>query len=378
MLEHETPEIDPPLDADLDNDGDDADISPGNFDPASINIQPQTVTLRYLIERLKDGEIDMNTDFQRHADLWSNAQMSRLIESILLRFPLPPFYFDTTNDSKWLVIDGLQRLSAIRKFVIEGKLHLCNMEYLKNLNGKLFKDLDRQFVRRIDEYPVSLHLILPGTVPEVRYSIFRRINTGGLTLNNQEIRNAMATPRERQFLNELTQNDHFITTIGDQSKRMMDQKLVLRFLAFYMRDYQKYRKNIAVFIDETMENLKDSTPDELAKLKRDFERAIFYCHQIFGECAFEKKTDDNAGRVRKNSSLFDALMVCIAGLSEQQAQILVAKKETFSTKLLDLTANDLLFNNAISFATLKREHVNYRHQRIAALINEVCEEVSHA
>ena len=378
MLEHETPEIDPPLDENLDDDGDETDLNAGNFDPASINIQPKQDSLRNLIERLKHDEIDMDTDFQRHADLWNNAQMSRLIESILIRFPLPPFYFDATKDSKWLVIDGLQRLSAIRKFVIDGKLRLSKMEYLKELNGKFFKDLDRQFVRRIDEYTVSLYLILPGTETEVKYSIFRRINTGGLTLNNQEIRNAMATPREREFLKDLTKNENFIATIGDQSKRMADQELVLRFIAFYTQDYQKYRKNIAAFIDDTMENLKGSTPKELDKLKSDFERTISYCHQLFGERAFEKKTDNSAGRVRKNASLFEALMVCVAHLAEHEADILIAKKDSFSAKLLDLTLNDQAFNNAISFATQKREHVKSRHQRIAALITEVCEEVSHA
>lgn len=373
MSVHDNPEIDPPLSEYLDDDtDDDTDIDPAEFGVAGINIQPKADSLRNLIERLKHDEIDMNTDFQRHADLWNNAQMSRLIESILIRFPLPPFYFDATNDNKWLVIDGLQRLSAIRKFVIEGKMRLSKMEYLKELNGKSFSELDRRFVRRIDEYPVSLYLILPGTATEVKYSIFRRINTGGLILNHQEIRNAMATPRERQFLNELTRNENLITTIGDQSKRMVDQELVLRFLAFYTQDYQKYRKNIAVFIDDTMEKLKTSTPEELTKLKYVFERAISYCHQLFGERAFEKKTDNDGRRIRKNASLFEALMVCIARLSETQAQLLVTKKELFSSKLLDLTINDQPFNNAISFATQKPEHVRFRHQRITQLIEEVC------
>ncbi|MEA1969475.1 MAG: DUF262 domain-containing protein [Thermodesulfobacteriota bacterium] len=72
--------------------------------------------MRNIIERLKLDEIDMNTDFQRHADLWTSAKMSRLIESILIRFPLPAFYFDVSDDDNWLIVDGLQRLSSIRKF----------------------------------------------------------------------------------------------------------------------------------------------------------------------------------------------------------------------------------------------------------------------
>jgi hypothetical protein len=378
MNEQDKPEIDPPFDTELDDDVDEIDIGPAEFDPASINIQPKPDSLRNLIERLRHEEIDMNTDFQRHADLWSNAQMSRLIESILIRFPVPPFYFDATKDEKWLVIDGLQRLSAIRKFVIEKKLRLSKMEYLKELNGKSYDELDRQFQRRIDEYPVSLYLILPGTETEVKYSIFRRINTGGLTLNNQEIRNAMATPRERKFLTELTKNSHFVDSVGDQSKRMADQELVLRFLAFYTQDYKNSRKNIAVFIDETMEKLKKSTYEELDKFKHIFDCAISCCNQIFGNRAFEKKTENGNNRIRKNASLFEALMVCIAKLPEPQRKTLVEKKTQFSAKLLDLTMDDQKFNEAISFATQKHEHVDVRHQRVTDLIKEVCQEDGHA
>ncbi len=90
------------------------------FNPAQINITPKQDSLRNLIERLKNDEIDMNTDFQRNADLWGGRQMSRLIESIMIRFPLPAFYFDASDDDKWLIVDGLQRLSSIKNLLWTG------------------------------------------------------------------------------------------------------------------------------------------------------------------------------------------------------------------------------------------------------------------
>jgi len=181
----------------------DAPMMEDPFNPAEIKIISKQDTLRNLIERLRHDEIDMNTDFQRHAELWDTQKMSRLIESILIRFPLPAFYFDASLDDKWLIVDGLQRLSSIRKFVLEKsdkKLRLRGLEYLKEFNGKPFDELHRNYQRRIDECPVTLFLIQPGTPEKVKYSIFRRINTGGLVLTDQEIRNAMAKPEIREYL----------------------------------------------------------------------------------------------------------------------------------------------------------------------------------
>ncbi|MEN9864468.1 MAG: hypothetical protein RL748_58 [Pseudomonadota bacterium] len=373
MFEHNNPEISPPLEEEPGDIGDISGSAKGKaFDSGAINIQPRTDSLRNLMDRLKHNEIDMDTAFQRRTDLWNNAQMSRLIESILIRFPMPPFYFDATNDEKWLVIDGLQRLSTIRKFALAGELQLTNMEYLKELNGKRFMDLERQYARRIDEYPVSLYLILPGTAVEVKYSIFRRINTGGLTLTAQEIRHAMASPRERKFLHELTQNNHLLATMGNQSRRMADQELVLRFLAFYINDLQSYSADITEFIDNTMERLKSCSDEELQAFKSIFNIAISHCYRLLGEHAFEKKTDINASPPRKNPSLFEALMVCIAKLTEHQRETLNNRKDRFSRELLDMTTNDQQFNDAISFATQKLENITYRHNRITQLIDEVC------
>jgi len=149
------------------------------LDPTKIRIQTKQDTVLSLINRLRNEEIDLNTDFQRDVDLWSNAKMSLLIESILIRFPLPSFYFDATNDNCWKIVDGLQRLVAIKKFVIDDNLKLEELEYLfreKEVAGKKYSELPSHYKRRIDEASVTLFLILPGTPIDVKYSIFKRMN----------------------------------------------------------------------------------------------------------------------------------------------------------------------------------------------------------
>ncbi len=108
------------------------------FDPTQIRVETRQMTIDLVLSRVKHAELDLAPDFQRQAGIWNNTVKSRLIESILIRIPLPAFYIDATDEDKWLVIDGLQRLSTLKQFVIDQKLRLCKLEFLSNLNGKTY------------------------------------------------------------------------------------------------------------------------------------------------------------------------------------------------------------------------------------------------
>lgn len=89
------------------------------FDTRAIRIESKSGNMNTLLARLENSEIDLAPDFQRQAGIWNKRNQSRLIESLMLRIPIPAFYFDGTNDEKWLVVDGLQRLTAIQSFVLD-------------------------------------------------------------------------------------------------------------------------------------------------------------------------------------------------------------------------------------------------------------------
>lgn len=341
------------------------------FDPSEIKIISKQDTLRNIIERLKQDEIDMNTDFQRHAELWDNRKMSRLIESILIRFPLPAFYFDASDDDKWLIVDGLQRLSSIRKFVIDKKLKLRGIEYIIDFEGKNYDALPRTYQRRIDECPVTLFLIQPGTPKKVKYSIFRRINTGGLTLNDQEIRNAMTVPFVREYLENLAKDDTFIKIMGDQSRRMLDQELALRFMAFYYLDYELSKKNISNFLDDMVSKLEHFTSEQQNRLNEAFKVAILRNYKIFGDNAFEKTVEENTSkRKRKNSTLFEVWTTTMAKMSEEDFLTLSENKDMFLVKYHEMLQNDNDFIRSITYSTQKKEHYRIRKEKIENLIQE--------
>ncbi len=342
------------------------------FNPAEINIISKPDTLRNIIDRLNHGEIDMNTDFQRHADLWDNQKMSKLIESILIRFPLPAFYFDASDDDKWLIVDGLQRLSAIKKFVIDKKLRLHGLEYLKDYTGKKYDDLSRTYKRRIDECAITLFLIQPGTPEAVKYSIFRRINTGGLVLTDQEIRNAMAAPRVRRYLEKLAGDEFLIKTVGDQSRRMVDQEMVLRYLAFRFMEFENNKKNTASFLDEMIAKLDDSSESELNSYSESFHLATRRCWDIFEDRAFEKSTDGNhVKQRRKNSTLFEVWMNALGKISEDEMKILSDNRDKLIQEHLNLMANDNDYFRSITYSTQKKDHYRTRRDKVQQLIKEM-------
>ena len=342
------------------------------FNPSEIDIVVESKSLDVLIKRIQHGEIDMNTDFQRHADLWDNRKMSRLIESILIRFPLPAFYFDASEDENWLIVDGLQRLSTIRKFVIDKKLKLSGLEFLTELNGKTFDTLHRTYQRRIEEYSVTVYMIKPGTPDDVKYSVFRRNNTGGLTLNNQEIRNALAKPKDRALLEDLANLDCSKILLGDLSKRMKDQELVLRFWAFYRFDYldPTNKKDMASFLDRAMEEIKKGDEAYRLNFKQNYMAAIQRCYQLLGESGFEKDPKSSTKKRSKNSTLFEVWMVTMAKLSIEQFDKLIAKEALVNEKINALLSDSEFFR-AITYSTQKKDHVQTRYAKIENLIAEV-------
>ncbi len=347
------------------------------FNPSQIDISTKNPTIDLLVKRLKSEppEIDLYPDFQRKDDLWDAGKQSRLIESLLIKFPLPAFYFDGTDNNNWLVVDGLQRLSAIRNFMINKTLKLTSLEFLKKLEGDGFDDLPRNLQRQIEETQVTAYIINPGTPAEVKFNIFRRVNTGGLIMEPQEIRHAMNQGLPAVLVKELAQTQEFIeaTQKAISPNRMLDREFVTRFVSFYMNDYRNYVPDLDTFMNSSMSAIKKLTDKEREKMKADFKSAMILSKEIFKNWAFRKSDKYPEKRKPINKALFEVWSVSLAKMDEKQRETIKEKKEILFDKSVDLVKEDLTFFNSITTSTGNKTSVAYRFSSIEKIIQETLE-----
>lgn len=341
------------------------------FDPSLINVAPRPMTIDLLISRMKEGEIDLSPDFQRRHGIWTVGAQSRLIESLLIRIPLPAFYIDATDDEKWVIVDGLQRLTSLRRFVILQNLRLSKLEFLTEYEGRTYDELPRSLQRRINETQVTVYLIEKGTPPNVKFTLFKRINTGGLPLSPMEIRHALNQGKATKLLAKLSKSEPFkkATDNSIRDERMADHECVLRFLAFLLTPYSDYKGDLDTFLNRAMESLNKMSDSQIVKLEKRFLRAMMRATAIFETQAFRRPSQ--AGRRSAiNKSLFEAWSVNLDNLNDIQLRRLVERREKLIQKYVELVKH-AGFDKAISYATGTPDRVKVRFGDIERLIHEV-------
>jgi len=322
-------------------------------------------------------ELNLNPDFQRN-EVWKKKQKSRLIESILIKIPIPSFYIDARDESNWIVIDGLQRLSTIIRY-IKDEYSLKDLEFLQELHGKKFSQLDRTFQRRIEDFKLTLYLIRPNTPEEIALNIFTRINTLWEPLSPQEIRHAIYNGKSTRLLKELSESEEFISTVNPtpaMKKRMNDRELILRLLAFKISNYTEYKSsnNLAIFLANTMKKINTMKEEEIANLYDFFIHGMKKANLVFGKFAFRKIYKEKSDYKRPiNKSLFETFGYF---LSEYSYEVLENSKDEIVNNLRETLTNDYEFENSISRATNNIVSVHYRFEKAKQIIESSIKEVS--
>ena len=340
------------------------------FDPARIKIHTVQAVVGQLMTRIEHDEIDLAPDFQRLSGIWNPERKSRLIESLLLRIPIPVFYVAADEDEKWAVVDGVQRLSTIRDYVT-GKFPLTRLEYRGELDGLRYDDLPRAMQRRISETQFVVNVIEPGTPPEVMFNIFRRINTGGIPLNGQEIRHALNPGPVREYLKTLARSTEFVYATNGSIKpnRMADRECVLRFLAFHMEPWEQYSADsLDSHLETAMKAINAMTPSRLEALAADFRKAMSAAPRIFGNDAFRKRYRSGAARSLISMPLFETWAVQLARCSHDEIERLVAQREAVRKRFMALLSEDPEFEKAISMSTGTSQRIRTRFAAIRDLV----------
>ena len=365
-------ESDPDLGVEPERDDPEAGAVERPFVPTRIKIHTVPAVVGQLISRIEYGEIDLAPDFQRLSGIWNPERKRRLIESLLLRIPIPVFYVAADERDNWAVVDGVQRLSTIRDYVA-GKFPLTRLEYRGELDGRRYDDLPRAMQRRIDETQFVVNVIEPATPPEVMFNIFRRINTGGMPLNGQEIRHALNPGPVREYLKQLASSTEFVyaTARSIRPDRMSDRECVLRFLSFHMDPWEQYSADsLDSHLQTAMKALNAMTPDRLEALAADFRKAMSAARRIFGNDAFRKRYRRDAGRHQVSIALFETWAVQLARCSPEQIDGLADRGGDVRDRFMTLLNEDTEFEKAISVSTGTPQRIRKRFAAIRDLVQE--------
>jgi len=259
--------------------------------------------------------------------------------------------------------------------VITKSLKLTNLEFLTKLEGCGFDDLDRDLQRVIDETQVVAYVINPGTPNDVKFNIFKRINTGGLILESQEIRHALFQGDPAIFVAELANTIEFreATSYSIPTSRMLDRDFANRFISFYLLGYENYFPDLDTFLSKGMSEVYALEEKERNSCLEAFLKSMRTNYAIFGKYCFRKQYALGERRRPINKSLFDTLSVNIALLSENHCDTLVANKFEMENRLIRLINEDEYFYSSITSSTSERNKVLYRFEKIRELTNSIIE-----
>jgi hypothetical protein len=278
------------------------------------------------------GRLVLQPEFQRQY-VWDRKKASRLVESVLLRVPLPIIYLSEQPDGKEYVIDGQQRLTSLFSF-IEGRFpggepfRLIGLTAYKELNKKSFSELDEGLQERISEYTLRTVTLLKQSDADLKFEIFERLNTGSEPLNDMELRNCVFRGPYNALLKELAAEPDFRALLGltAADKRMRDVEFVLRFAAFYHATYLKYTSPMKRFFNQDMEKFQNLSEADAEQLRKAFKNALHNVRSLLGtQHAFKRYyPGDDKGPgghwepKKFNASIYDVLMAVFSDKDRNQ------------------------------------------------------------
>jgi len=272
-----------------------------------VHTQSLDLSFNELLDMRSNGELDISPEYQRLFQ-WSEGARSRFIESLLLEMPVPPIYVVEENDGRYLLIDGLQRISSylhlrgeltaqhLQPPVNKGDmLVLSDCDIVTELNGRTYNELGTALQIRLKRAFVRVEVVRKGSDARFKYYMFKRLNTGGELLSEQQIRNCtirLLDPRFNDFIIELSKNEHFVacceTLTQERILAAFNQELVLRFFAL-KNDRARFKHDVSDFLTEYMEKVSDSQQGaqfDYQEEARQFEKTFHVLHATLDDRAF--------------------------------------------------------------------------------------------
>lgn len=345
--------------------GKDEDASFGDYPIDTVLIRNENRTVHDVLRRIEKGSFVMDPDFQRDF-IWPEDKQSKLIESVLMRIPLPVFYLAENPKGQMVVVDGLQRLSTFQRFVNnEFRLKLPDQT---ELNKKNFQGLSPKLQNRIEDCNLILYVIDAKVPAQALLDIFERVNSG-VPLTRQQMRNCLYMGQATRFLKAEAGTPLFLQATGGSldPTTMRDRELINRFCAFQLLGLDDYRGDMDSFLARTLEIMNGVESPKLEKLSSEFRTSLKNNLTVFGKHAFRKHAPEQESRSVFNASLWDVMST---GLSLYPEHLVEAKAGDLRAAFYPLM-DDNDFVVSISLGTNQVNRVKYRFARTKAMLKEV-------
>lgn len=313
------------------------------------------------------GRIIVDPEWQRNY-VWDAVRASKLIESFLLDIPVPVIYLAKTEESKYEVIDGLQRLTSVFQF-FENKYALQKLDILAELAGRKFSELPQAQQHKLEDAILRSFELAAGS-GDIHFIVFERLNTGGVKLNDMEIRNCLYRGPLNDLIKDLSTNSDFRKTVNQKGfdRRMQDRSLVLRFLAFYERTYLKCQFGLKRFLNEFLTTYRDAPDAKIEEYRRVFEKSMRAVHTVFGKNGFRLKND--MGKVgsrsagewasRPNAAIFQVVATSFTNYDLGQV---TRAADSIYEEYLDLINTDEVWVDRVRRATGESTRLIYAFER---------------
>ena len=319
-----------------------------------LDVREDKFSVFEMARKGRNANLVLSPDWQRQ-DVWSPDRQSRFIESVLMNIPLPPFYLNERQDGTLVVVDGKQRLTAVLRF-LDGQYRLSSLKRTK-LNGLSFNALDQRLRTRIEDRRLNYYVLKPSVPPSLVHDIFDRINSGGMPLNRQEIRNGIYQGKSTQLLNELAESDAFLAATGGgiSKRRMRDRELVLRCLAVVLADIDTDYRSMDDFLATTMKRLNTASDAHIRSVHEEAHKTFERCARAFGDLCFRFATEGR--RTPVNASIAEAVFAAMWGSeafpqpgSGQEAYAQIVRSEKFIDAARAATGDKLRLRTRLGLA----------------------------
>jgi len=344
----------------------------------SVFVRKEQRTVSEVVKRIKKERIILNPDFQRDF-VWSIKKQSRLIESCLMRIPLPVFYVAEAKDGRIIVVDGLQRLTTF-KYYLDNKFPLSKLgdgkEDTAQENpyiGKRFNDLSTTLRERLEDTQLTLYILDAKAPDRAKLDIFERVNSGE-PLARQQMRNCLFSGPATAWLKKAANHDYFLKATGRSidTKSMRDREAINRFCAFQLLGVEQYKSDMDDFLARALEEMNALDSQALDELFELFVHSMKVNFLLFDRHAFRKSLAGGikhkwTDRTILNIALFD---VCSVLLAQFEEAIIVEHSEELSVKIGGLL-NNYDFFQAISYGTNGLTQIRTRFRIMEEAILEV-------